>query len=202
MELSKNLYSKLSDLTDKTGNKVQLQNLDSLVSDLLSLFSAYAKNHNVDLYNEIKTIENKIHSAKTELTCRASKKDTVLACANSELGAVIETTEEATNKIIDSAENIQKIVARVPDKQLSNEVTNNVMVIFEACNFQDLTGQRIKKVSTALDFIENSVGHILEKYSFEDIKQDSRADANLMAGPQATKNTPDQSDIDKLFDSA
>lgn len=202
MELSKNLYLKLGDLTDITGNKVQLQNIDSLVTDLLTLFSAYAKNYNIDLYREIKTIEDKIHTAKTDLTCRTNKKDTVLACANSELGAVIESTEEATNKIIDSAENIQKVVAKLSNQEVSNEVTNNVMVIFEACNFQDLTGQRIKKVTTALDFIESSVGHILEKYSFDDIKQDNRADADLMAGPQSTKNTPVQEDIDKLFDSA
>jgi chemotaxis regulatin CheY-phosphate phosphatase CheZ len=49
-----------------------------------------------------------------------------------------------------------------PDQQklLSEEIQERVVSIFEACNFQDLTGQRIKKVMTTMKFIEKTVSNI------------------------------------------
>lgn len=201
MELSKDISTKLSSLKDSNGNKIELENMDLLVSDLVSLFKEHCDKYGDQLFHDIKNIGNKAHEARVEFSDQNEKKDNIIVSTASELDAVIKSTEEATNKILDSAENIQNISSSVNDQTASKGITDNVMVIFEACNFQDITGQRIKKISSALDFIEDSVGDILKKYSFSDISNDKRDDAELMEGPQSAKNKPDQDDIDKLFDS-
>lgn len=201
MELSKSLSSKISQLKDKNGNIIELENPEVAVSELISIFVQYSNGQEELLYNEIKAIEQKVEEAQQEIAAPIKKEDTVLASASSELDAVIESTEEATNKILDSAESIQEAISNEASPEVTKIISDNIMVIFEACNFQDLTGQRIKKVAMALDFIHERVGHILQTYSFEDINDDKRSDAEMMTGPQSNSNTPDQSDVDKLFDS-
>ncbi|MDA0781051.1 MAG: protein phosphatase CheZ [Rickettsiales bacterium] len=199
MELSKDLYYKLCSLKDKNGNNVELNQVESVVSDLILLFKTHCNKYDSQLFEEIKAIGDTAHSAKMDFN--DGKKDNVIESASSELDAVIESTEQATDTILDSAENIQKIILNSPENEVSKGITDNVMIIFEACNFQDITGQRIKKISKALDFIEHSAGHILSKYSYEDINKDERGDAHLMKGPGSNQDSPNQDDIDKLFDS-
>jgi len=45
-----------------------------------------------------------------------------------------------------------------PDQQklLSEEIQERVVAIFEACNFQDLTGQGISKVMTTMKFSKST----------------------------------------------
>ncbi|PIR37864.1 MAG: hypothetical protein COV35_08015 [Alphaproteobacteria bacterium CG11_big_fil_rev_8_21_14_0_20_39_49] len=198
MELSKDLHSRLCSLKDKNGNNVELNEPELVVSDLITLFKKHCDKYDSQLLQDIKVIGDKAHSAKMEFN---DKKDNVIESASSELDAVIESTEQATDTILDSAERIQKIILNNPKNEMSKSITDNVMIIFEACNFQDITGQRIKKISKALDFIEHSAGHILSKYSYEDINKDVRGDAHLMKGPQSNPDSPNQDDIDKLFDS-
>ena len=84
--------------------------------------------------------------------------------ASEELGAVVNATEIATNTIITCTEEIEEIIhelrAQLPEGYQSsrvNDMNEAVVKIFEACNFQDLTGQRITKVVRALSFIEERV---------------------------------------------
>jgi chemotaxis protein CheZ len=73
--------------------------------------------------------------------------------AAGDLGAAIEGMETATQKILASAEAIDDC-ARALASALSNDyhhclaqdVQDHVVRIYEACNFQDLAGQRIGKV--------------------------------------------------------
>ena len=41
MELSKDLHSKLCNLRDKQGNNVELEQIDSIISELIELFIKY-----------------------------------------------------------------------------------------------------------------------------------------------------------------
>ncbi len=87
-----------------------------------------------------------------------------MAKVNGELGAVVGGTEQATQQILEAAEAIDQAATALgkvtsPDQQkiLSEEIQERVVSIFEACNFQDLTGQRINKVMTTMKFIENHI---------------------------------------------
>jgi chemotaxis protein CheZ len=140
-----------------------------------------------------------------------------MAKVNGELGAVVGGTEEATQQILEAAESIDNAataLSRVtsPDQQklLSEEIQERVVSIFEACNFQDLTGQRIKKVMTTMKFIENHITVMMDIWGGVDaIKAhappivDSReGDARLLNGPKVDGDVghASQDDIDALFD--
>ncbi len=77
--------------------------------------------------------------------------------------------------------------------------------IYEACSFQDITGQRITKIVATLKTIEGKVAHIIG--TFGAIHRRSAGtrsihvatDADLLNGPQLPANAMDQSDIDKLL---
>ena len=79
-----------------------------------------------------------------------------------------------------------------------------VTTIYEACSFQDITGQRITKIVTTLKAIEQKVAHIVGTFApgkpNEQLSEDHvPSDADLLNGPQLPGNAMDQSDIDKLL---
>ena len=51
----------------------------------------------------------------------------------------------------------------MPAAKLQDAVTQ----IYEACSFQDITGQRITKVVTTLKAIEGKVAHIISTFGAE-----------------------------------
>ena len=62
-----------------------------------------------------------------------------------------------TEAIDNAATALSKVTSPDQQKLLSEEIQERVVSIFEACNFQDLTGQRIKKVMSTMKFIENHI---------------------------------------------
>jgi chemotaxis protein CheZ len=139
-----------------------------------------------------------------------------MAKVNGELGAVVGGTEEATQQILEAAEAIDnastalsKITSPDQQKQLTEEIQERVISIFEACNFQDLTGQRISKVMTTMKFIENHITTMMDIWGGVDAirahapaKVDDRDDdAKLLNGPKLDGDVghASQDDIDALF---
>ena len=139
-----------------------------------------------------------------------------MAKVNGELGAVVGGTEEATQQILEAVEAIDQAATALtkvntPDQQklLSEEIQERVVCIFEACNFQDLTGQRINKVMNTMKFIEKHIVDMMEIWGGVDaIKAhapaivDSReGDARLLNGPKLDGDDghASQNDIDALF---
>ena len=139
-----------------------------------------------------------------------------MAKVNGELGAVVGGTEEATQQILEAVEAIDQAASALSkvntadqQKLLSEEIQERVVAIFEACNFQDLTGQRIKKVMTTMKFIENHITVMMDIWGGVDaikahapVKVDSRgADEKLLNGPKLADDVghASQDDIDALF---
>jgi chemotaxis protein CheZ len=139
-----------------------------------------------------------------------------MAKVNGELGAVVGGTEQATQQILEATEAIDQAATALskntsPDQQklLSEEIQERVISIFEACNFQDLTGQRISKVMTTMKFIESHINVMMEIWGGVDaIKShavpvvDTReGDARLLNGPKSEGDVghASQDDIDALF---
>jgi chemotaxis protein CheZ len=133
-----------------------------------------------------------------------------------ELDAIVGGTEQATEQILSNAEEIDQIVhtlvARLKDEQdhaLAQDVQDRVIKIFEACNFQDLTGQRITKVVSTLKFIETHIVRMMEIWggldAFKDIEAERIAerdgDARLLNGPKLEGEIghASQDEIDALF---
>jgi chemotaxis protein CheZ len=119
-----------------------------------------------------------------------------------ELDAVIQDGEIAAQKILNAAEHIDQAANNLLgllkgnfERGLTQEIRDHVTHIFEACNFQDLTSQRIAKVRASFEGLERQIAHALEELA--------RADAAPpLHGPRLGDATGhvSQSDIDSLFD--
>ncbi len=139
-----------------------------------------------------------------------------MARVTNELDAIVGGTESATETILSGAEDIEQmastLMARLKDDQnlaLAQDIQERVVKIFEACNFQDLTGQRITKVVATLKFIETHIVRMMEIWggleAFKDIEVEKIAertgDAALLNGPkvEGEMGHASQDDIDSLF---
>ncbi|OJJ13128.1 hypothetical protein BKI51_03480 [Alphaproteobacteria bacterium AO1-B] len=132
-----------------------------------------------------------------------------------ELDAVVVGTEGATESILSAAEFIDEtantLSARLngQDSELAGDIQDRVIKIFEACNFQDLTGQRITKVVGTLRFVEDRIIQMMDIWggieSFKDIEVEeakaAEGDAALLNGPalESDIDVATQDDIDALF---
>ncbi|MCP3463844.1 MULTISPECIES: protein phosphatase CheZ [unclassified Bradyrhizobium] len=140
-----------------------------------------------------------------------------MAKVNGELGAVVGGTEQATQQILEAAESIDQAASALSkvdsvdqQKRLADDIQERVISIFEACNFQDLTGQRINKVMGTMKFIEQHINAMMEIWGGVDaIKAHAQPiidtrdeDAKLLNGPKLAGDVghASQDDIDALFD--
>jgi chemotaxis protein CheZ len=86
-----------------------------------------------------------------------------------ELDAVVESTERATQQILsaaeiidDAANTLSASLKSTQEQALALDIRDNAQRIFEACNFQDLTGQRIAKILATVKFVEARVAQMVE----------------------------------------
>ncbi len=128
--------------------------------------------------------------------------DAPLSRIDNELLAVVSGTEQATQKILAAAEeidiaanNLSAALSGKIEQGLAQDIQDLVIQIFEACNFQDLIGQRVAKVLTAMKFVEDHIARVLEE-----IKTASVAAAALH-GPrlEGDRGHASQDDIDAMF---
>lgn len=133
-------------------------------------------------------------------------KDVHLTTASCELDAVVTATEKATGDILDAVEIVEQIsVSLEGDQQAA--LMDAVMRIYEACNFQDITGQRIQKVVKAMKLVESRVDRLMgvigaETESYQAEAEATKApdeDAFLMNGPQMPDQAMNQDEIDALL---
>jgi chemotaxis protein CheZ len=169
------------------------------------------------LKDETDTIHRAITHTKLEIaTLHAGTFSDGKPRATRELDAVVDGTERATQQILDAAEVIEEaansLAASVKQEQeqaLAQDIQDHVLRIFEACNFQDLSGQRIAKVLATLQFVEDHIARMMEIWGGADAFKDYAAatlapdgrDAHLLHGPKLEGDAghASQADIDAMF---
>jgi chemotaxis protein CheZ len=168
---------------------------------------------------ELDLIHDAINRTKREIATLHGKSfdGQEMAKVNGELGAVVGGTEQATQQILEAVEAIDQAATALsknisPDQQklLSEDIQERVVAIFEACNFQDLTGQRISKVMSTMKFIEQHINAMMDIWGGVDaikahapqIVDTREGDAKLLNGPKLDGDDghASQNDIDALFD--
>lgn len=210
-KLGENLLNDLITLRDTKGS-VALEDVSRLLEGVAATLDKDTQH--IDLGKEIERLAQDIIALKgeifsitnDELTPGAAANFTV---ANTELTEVVKMTEEATNSIMDAVDGIQNAASTVNDAKLSDKITEHTMKIYDACNFQDITGQRISKVMKLLEYMEARLtnlvlitgGALPDGYTPVSMDKVIRPDEDLMNGPQTTDEAPSQDDIDALFDS-
>ncbi|KZL05484.1 chemotaxis regulator CheZ [Pseudovibrio axinellae] len=172
------------------------------------------------LKRELDAIYEAIAETKTEIAAlhtKASVEHDERGRVTLELDAIVSGTEGATEQILSAAEMIDQnaatVLPMVPGEHegLVSDIHEQVVSIFEACNFQDLTGQRISKVVNTLSFVEERIIRMIEIWggieSFKEFSENlainkREDDAALLHGPSldVDAGTVTQDDIDALFD--
>jgi chemotaxis protein CheZ len=137
-----------------------------------------------------------------ELAQTVANTDDHIPSATDELDAIVAHTAAATEIILECCETMDRIGPTLSGEagQALQDVTTK---IYEACSFQDITGQRITKVVSTLQSIERKVAHIIEVFrrdSFTEVQPAPVSEeVSLLNGPQLPTNAMDQSDIDALL---
>lgn len=148
-------------------------------------------------------------AAKAELAglCPNEVKDDFIPTASVELDAIVEEIAEATNTIMDSAETIDGIGAKLGGGG-GRSLLKATAAIYQACGFQDITGQRINKVMTTLKHIEDRIDALIAAFGAEGPKKKRSkakspkkppADENLLEGPQLKGVGKSQAEVDALL---
>lgn len=159
------------------------------------------------IFTELQELQKIIEDARNEIgSARPSDiSEKHIPTATDELDAVVEATAEATGAIMDCCDVIQEKAGAAGEGGAA--IMDETMKIFEACSFQDITGQRITKVVKTLKDIEVKVNKLMNvlgakmpdgQASAED--EDTRTgDERLLNGPQMPDKAITQDDIDKML---
>jgi chemotaxis protein CheZ len=179
-----------------------------VVHAVLATMSGDLSGQETSLLAEVEALGKTIASAKAEIAALRVDDitDNHIPFATDELDAIVEHTATATNAILNSCETLDDVAGSLtgePATRLQDATTR----IYEACSFQDITGQRITKVVTTLKAIEAKVEQIVATFggSGSGERADAvavdevHAEAALLNGPQHPAVAMDQSDIDKLL---
>ncbi len=131
-----------------------------------------------------------------------------------QLDGVVEATREASDRIMDAIEKSNEACAKLLEAALQPEQTSlvetiiaNNNVVFEACAFQDITGQRVTKIVKSVSYVEERVNALRSIWGDDELNaivagaEEMRTeDEKLLNGPQAASDAISQDDIDKLFE--
>ncbi len=169
---------------------------------------------------ELDTMKEAISSTKREIASlyRSDTEGKGMRRVAGELDAVVGATEQATTSILTGLEEIENhaqmlraMGADASGNDHVGQILERIVSMYEACNFQDLTGQRIGKIVNVLKFVEERLDKMIGVWggldAFKDlIVADGGPDANdeksLLNGPKLEEDIGhvDQNDIDALFD--
>lgn len=180
--------------------------IDMIPGILLKLLRGAGNEQESDmniLRGEIDALREFIINARKEISGIRPKalREVEIPEATDELDAVVMATEEATNAILDCAEKLQTICGGLTGPE-SDTMQTLVEKIYEASNFQDITGQRISKVVDTLQNIELRVTRLAAIFPGANDEEgaESGRGGSLLNGPQLPAAANRQDDIDALFD--
>ena len=131
-----------------------------------------------------------------------------------QLDAIVQATEEATNTIMECMEKNDDIVTKLrqgitdaDQLALLDQISTNGADVFEACSFQDITGQRVTKVVKSVTYVEDRVNALISVWGKDEIdkievtaEKEKTEDEKLLKGPALEGEGMAQDEIDKLFD--
>ncbi|MBL6928607.1 MAG: protein phosphatase CheZ [Rhodospirillales bacterium] len=204
----------LSELRNKYGDTVKVEDVAKVMGTLLASNTGELAGASRKIYTELEALNRYIQSAKAEISALRPDEvtDEFLPTATGELDAIVAATAEATNAIMDATEVIEGVADSLEGAQQDSlmDATTN---IYEACGFQDITGQRITKVVNTLKDIEDKVDALVTAFGDKMDKVENKAakesqapaapeklsDADLLEGPQRNGEGISQDEIDRLL---
>jgi chemotaxis protein CheZ len=165
--------------------------------------SSVKQAHELAYQHELAAIRDAITRSERELA--ALRSGVPAPRLQQDLGAAITDMDQATQKILHATETIDESARALQaslqndyNRGLAQEVLEQAVKIYEACNFQDLAGQRITKAIAALQNVERHLDHLCEIWGKV---EHAPAQAKLVNGPKLHHDTghAEQEDIDQMF---
>lgn len=199
--------SRVEHLRAQRGDRVAIDEIAEIVTSIMSTISGDMSAADLRLYRELESLTDYIRRARDEIAALYPEEIRAehLPKATDELDAIVKATEDATSTILEAAEAIDASAGTLG----ADDIRDQVIRIFEACGFQDITGQRIKKVVTTLSHIEERIGDLARVFGDEVRKRREvldrhaavtpKTDADLLHGPQLTGQGNNQDAIDALL---
>ncbi|MDA1099169.1 MAG: protein phosphatase CheZ [Proteobacteria bacterium] len=205
-EISIGIEQLVDHLRANQSTSVNLGDIAGVTEVLLATMRRYFNSVDTTLYTEFRDLSEYIQRARSEISeLRPNDlKQEKIPRAGLELEAIVAATENATGAIMDAAEEIMS--ADPAAEEFGDTLNDACMRIFEACSFQDITGQRITKVVATLTYIEERL-HGLQDAWGPDIAdaegdvadQDAAPDSDLLNGPALAGEGIQQNQVDDLL---
>ncbi|MFV0420732.1 protein phosphatase CheZ [Oleidesulfovibrio sp.] len=227
-QVMQNVTAQVADsIKDAIAQTIQNELTANLTRALLE--GEFYKKINSDMRSGLQNIYQEIsHAAKDKSAAPPSEEQTdkLFSEASEQLDEILTTTKQATDDIMDVVEQQlerQAEAAALLDelekeaspetiaklRTFNSELGDNLSSIMTALSFQDLTGQRIKKIITALQRIEGTVfelymstGLIMKAHDespdkeLAELEQETKQRMSELKGP--TRDVS-QSDIDDML---
>ncbi len=180
--------------------------LAGTVQTVLSTMREHLASGELALLTEVEQLALTVRNAREEIAALGADDITAshIPSATDELDAIVVHTATATDSILASCEELDCLSTRLEPE--SAEVLQGALTkIYEACSFQDITGQRISKVVTTLKAIESKVAGIIDVFAPNGLPKETRREAqispavSLLNGPQMPMAAMDQTAIDALL---
>lgn len=162
-----------------------------------------------DLFNYIQRVRQEIASLN-----RSADDADKFATMGDQLDGIVEATQDATDTIMEAVEKNSEAVGKLKEAitdadqiALLDQLQHNNNAVFEACAFQDLTGQRVTKIIKSVTYVEARVDALREIWGKKELDKvriepdrELTEDETLLHGPQRKAEAISQDEIDKLFD--
>lgn len=201
------LSSKIEDLVDHLRKDqpqpMSVVDMASVTEVLVSTMTAYLGSVDKQIYDEFRSLSSYIARAKAEIQALEPQQlsDHHIPQAGEELSAIVTQTETATHSIMSAAEAL--LAVNLDEAEPARAaLVKHTTEIFEACSFQDITGQRISKVIETLNHIDRRLADLT---SFVDGNEtaasilDGKSRDKLLNGPSLNGAGVDQSQVDALL---
>jgi chemotaxis protein CheZ len=156
---------------------------------------------------ELVDMANAIMRTKTEIASirPAGGNAGRIGFATNELDAIVETTEKATSEILAAVERIQEVAwtlrGQGADAGICDVLNALATEAYTACSFQDLTGQRIRRVIDVMRFLEARIDAMIRIWRIEETGAPEAVTGEdpLLNGPAQPGEGLAQAEIDELI---
>ena len=204
----------LQELREKLDGTVSVGEVADIIERLMAALKVDPAVSQRRILADLKDLSRLIRTNKDEIALLSPDdvKHEYLPKAADELDAIVAATADATNAIMDATEIIEAAMSGV-EGETRDQLLDATTRIYEACGFQDITGQRITKVFGSPKEIETRIDALLTSFGGDVTtgkpikalktkkKTDKKAltDEDLLVGPQKVGEANTQEDIAKLF---
>lgn len=203
------LEERAATLRQNRGDNVAIDDIAHVVGSLVK-----GTTHDDDIDKiavELRELLTYIGAAKDELIGMQPKSlsNRDIPDAGEQLDAIVKSTEEAAETIMDAAETVGALSDEA-EGEMAEKLEKVSTELFQASSFQDLTGQRITKVMRTLGHLEERLNALADAIGDEYIKPHedkievddqgvAKDDTDLLHGPQLEGEGNSQAEIDAIL---